>query len=163
MGTTFKVAPKDLGKYEKKLKEQFRPTMRAAMETGGRRALAQVQSLSSSQVRPFTGSFSMWWLGQLIDWNAYRVWNSTPYAAPVEYGRRPGAKPPPVRALEPWVEKVLQVAPNRVRSVAFLVAKAIGRRGIKGRNILEQALLFILPTFPKILEAHLDAALRKAR
>jgi len=82
----------------------------------------------------------------------------------VELGRKPG-KPPPTKALLLWVERVLgagrkagrdkgQAGTRRgrgsrrmtgggreqeIKSVAFLVARAIGKRGIKPRRMIGRA------------------------
>lgn len=61
-----------------------------------------------------------------------------PYPLVVEHGRKPGKMPPP-SALERWVHLVLKVPTDRAKGVAFLVARAIGKRGIKARPILTQA------------------------
>ncbi len=52
------------------------------------------------------------------------------YGRAVRGGRRPG-RMPPVEPLIPWVIAKLGVPANRARSVAFLVARKIGLRGIK--------------------------------
>lgn len=52
--------------------------------------------------------------------------------ASVETGRSPG-KMPPVAALELWVARKLGA--ENVHQVAFLVARAIGRRGTKGARM----------------------------
>ena len=61
-----------------------------------------------------------------------------PYPLVVEYGRKAG-KMPPSSALERWVHLVLKVPTDRAKGVAFLVARAIGKRGIKARPILTNA------------------------
>lgn len=48
-------------------------------------------------------------------------------AVAVELGTRPHM--PPVQALVPWVIEALGVEPKRARSVAYLVARKIARRG----------------------------------
>ena len=59
------------------------------------------------------------------------------YGAPVEFGRRPG-RMPPVDALEMWVRRQLGVSGDEARSVAFVVARAIGRRGTKARKMFDK-------------------------
>lgn len=76
------------------------------------------------------------------------------YAMAVERGRKPG-KPPPYESLIPWVRlklretrtssktgktRRLKMADSDARSKAFLVARAIGKRGTKPRP-------FMLPAF----------------
>lgn len=58
------------------------------------------------------------------------VGSNLKYAMAVEKGTRPHF--PPVAALEPWA--------RRHGAVAFLVARAISRRGTKGHHMLERAL-----------------------
>lgn len=60
----------------------------------------------------------------------------------VEYGRRPG-KMPPIDNIEEWI-RVKPVVPNAMngkvpssRSLAYLIARKIGREGIQGRRPLE--------------------------
>lgn len=67
--------------------------------------------------------------------------NSSPHAGVIEgvdsqgndteYGRRPGAKFPPVNVLALWVQRVLGVQGPQLARVTFLVGRAISRRGIK--------------------------------
>jgi len=64
---------------------------------------------------------------------------SEDYPAVMEFGRPPGPMPPPA-SLERWVKLKLGVPDNRVGHVAVLVARAIGRRGIKGRYYLRKGL-----------------------
>src|SRR3972149_5850204 len=58
------------------------------------------------------------------------------YPAVMEFGRKPGSRPPPSEALERWVQLVLHVPPADVAWTAVNVARAIGRKGIKGRQYL---------------------------
>lgn len=60
-----------------------------------------------------------------------RVFNPAPYGIVVEMGRTPGAKPPRSSDLELWVRRKLDVPENKVKSVAFLVARKIGKQGTK--------------------------------
>lgn len=69
-----------------------------------------------------------------------RVGPSVRYGAPVEFGRRAGAKMPPVDALLGWVRRHGGGTPRQVRSRAFLLARAIGRRGIRPQPYMGPAL-----------------------
>lgn len=54
------------------------------------------------------------------------------YALPVEFGRRPGQKPPPYRSLIEWVGLRFGISdPKRVKRLAFVIARAIGKRGTR--------------------------------
>lgn len=56
------------------------------------------------------------------------------YAEVMELGRRAGAKPPPQQALVGWMSRH-----GMDPKLAFVLARAIGRRGIKGRFYFKAA------------------------
>lgn len=60
------------------------------------------------------------------------------YPVVMEFGREPGSRMPPVEALEPWVRRVIQPDKKDVRRIAFLIARSIGKKGIKAREYLKQ-------------------------
>lgn len=62
------------------------------------------------------------------------------YSEVMERGRRPGSPMPPPSAIATWVARKLgpDVSP-------FVVARAIGRRGIQGRHMLEMAIELTRP------------------
>ncbi|MDE0331596.1 MAG: HK97 gp10 family phage protein [Nitrospinae bacterium] len=71
------------------------------------------------------------------------VASRVPYARYVEFGRRPGGGMPPWRegsSLYRWVVRNLESLDGDFESVAFLVARAIARRGSRGRRMFERAL-----------------------
>lgn len=74
--------------------------------------------------------------------------------AAVETGRRPGA-PPPISAILPWVQRKL----GGDRQVAFLVARAIGRRGTKGAFMFQKGFAEARP----IVDRRIAAFLRSLR
>ena len=63
------------------------------------------------------------------------------YGEPVEYGRKAGKKPPPIDAIQMWVVRknitgTYQTKSGKTRTMtdrqmAFLIARAIGKRGTK--------------------------------
>lgn len=59
------------------------------------------------------------------------VFTDSIYGYPVEYGRKPG-KQPPTDALEAWVVRKLGVTRDEARGVAYVIARAIGRKGTQG-------------------------------
>ncbi len=65
---------------------------------------------------------------------------SEKYPEVMEFGRRPGSRMPPSSALERWVRLKLGVPPNRVAGVAFVIARSIARKGIKGRFFMKKGL-----------------------
>ena len=101
--------------------------------------------------------------------------DSIPYGVHVIYGRRPGRKPPPSRELELWVRRIVKPKPppvsraksrnvrrarrllmkdrteQLIRSVAFLIARKIGREGQPGKIFMHHAFHSnkdrVLPTY----------------
>jgi len=67
--------------------------------------------------------------------------NPLDYVVPLEYGAHwPGGKghtQPPSAALELWVRRVLEVSAEDAPGVAYVVARSIGRKGLKGVHMLE--------------------------
>lgn len=71
--------------------------------------------------------------------------NLEPYWRYVEYGRRPG-KMPPIDKISQWI-RIKPVIPDPIngripdtRSLAFLIARKIGREGIPGRKPLTKVM-----------------------
>ena len=70
------------------------------------------------------------------------VASRAPYADHVEFGRRAGGAMPPWRegtSLYRWVVRNLESQGGDFESVAFLVARSIARRGIRGRRMFARA------------------------
>lgn len=82
---------------------------------------------------------------------------STPilYAAPVEFGRRPG-KWPPIGAIRAWVVRKQIATGDEADQVAFLIARAIGRRGTKGAHMFQKGFEASAPMIPYIWGLALD-------
>lgn len=84
------------------------------------------------------------------------------YAMPVEFGRRAGQKPPPYRALLDWVGLRFGISdPKRQRSLAFVIARAIGKRGTRaarqsppGERMFERGMLAAEPHIIRSFERH---------
>ena len=62
-----------------------------------------------------------------------------PYARAWEYGRPPGQQPPSAPLAE-WAKKILGVSDKEAKSVGFLIARSIGRKGRTARPFLRPAL-----------------------
>lgn len=83
--------------------------------------------------------------------NGARAHSTAPYAAIIEWGRRPGARMPPVRLIAAWLARkgfvkgvgskrfATESQHRRLLSVAFVVARAIARRGLPARLIFTRA------------------------
>lgn len=104
-----------------------------------------------------TGRYYRGWAVRRIP-AGFSLYNRAPYADVIEFGRRPGAKPPPSKALIGWVmrnigggvtkettkggvfstrvTKIKRTADSKVAGIAYVIARAIGRRGIKGKLVM---------------------------
>lgn len=82
---------------------------------------------------------------------AQEVSSSVFYAPIQEVGRRPGRRPP-AGALLLWVQRKLSVSADDAPSVAFLVARQIGRAGTTGYFMFEQAFEKASPYFERQAE-----------
>lgn len=70
------------------------------------------------------------------------VASRVPHAGYVEFGRRAGGGIPPWGEGTPlyrWVDRKLESRDGEIESVAFLVARAIARRGIPARRMFARA------------------------
>jgi len=85
------------------------------------------------------------------------------YPKVMEFGRRPGSRMPPPNKLERWVHIVLKVPVHKAGSVAFVLARAIGRRGIKGKFFFKQGWQRSEPRVRKIMDEALRDITREMR
>ncbi len=81
--------------------------------------------------------------------------SKAPYAAVIEYGRRPGSRPPPVEPIARWAQRRLRLPYEQAKGIAFGIARSIGRRGLKGRRILTGT-----PTITKFRKAMTEELLK---
>jgi hypothetical protein len=72
------------------------------------------------------------------------------YADVIEFGRRAGAKMPPVKPIEAWIRlkplklrnsqgQFIKATESNIKSAAFAIAKSIGEKGIEGINYYQEA------------------------
>ena len=129
----------------RKLGKTFLPTVKRGVLSGALHSLEVVRS-NTQHCPPASpnGSAGAVNLGVFYrGWRAARteggavIFNDTPYASVIERGRRPGARPPPSAVLIPWLRRKAHMTEAEAKRLAFVVARAIGRRGQEGRFILE--------------------------
>ncbi len=82
------------------------------------------------------GTFLQGWKATKSDDGA-DIYNTAPHAPIVEEGRRAGAKMPPQEPIARWVMRRLGVSRSDAQGLAFVIARAIARRGLRARKILE--------------------------
>lgn len=89
---------------------------------------------------------------------AWLVGSDLAYAPFVEYGRKPG-KQPPVEAILKWLA-IRGIQPG-TRGQAFAIARAIGKRGIKGRFPFRRALDAQVPEIETTFERELTRTINE--
>ena len=98
-----------------------------------------------------TGRYRNAWKAQSVS-NGAVLLNDAPYAAVIEGGRRPGARMPPRGPIEAWVHR------KGIGIPAFVIQRAIARRGIKAKHILKNA----LPKIQKYVQADVRRSVRRS-
>lgn len=89
---------------------------------------------------------------------AWRVGSALPYAPFVNYGRKPG-KRPPIEPILKWIAmKPVDTGDKDARSVAFAIAAAIGRKGVKPKLFFEKT---VETMTPRVEEIFTDALKRE--
>ncbi|MFA6433750.1 MAG: HK97 gp10 family phage protein [Elusimicrobiales bacterium] len=83
------------------------------------------------------------------------VGSGLPYASVVEEGRQPGWFPPPSGDLKTWARRKLGD-----ERLAFVVARAIKRRGFRAQPYLKPALAVATPRIQLIFQNRLTEALK---
>ena len=120
--------------YQGSLGDRYVPTALAGVLSGVMRCLVLLQERTRRAGAVNTGRYLAAWKVSKLP-NGARVFNQAPYAGVIEQGRRPG-KFPPVTAIERWVTRKLGLKGAEARTAAFLIGRAIQRRGIRARRIL---------------------------
>lgn len=92
----------------------------------------------SSRLRNSIGSQISGFGGQLQGKVGSTLSKSEEYPLTMEFGRNRGSKMPPPKALERWVQLVLGIDSADTRGIAFVIARTIRTRGIKGRGFFKQ-------------------------
>lgn len=130
------VKPGKLGVYQRKMALRTRTLVfkRSAKAIAPLvRAYLESESLRAKIL--YKGKFARGWRFEAAGESA-RVFNKTPYAIVIEMGRRADKRPPPSQVLVPWIAQKFGVSMKEARQLSFVVARAIGRKGIMARPII---------------------------
>ena len=83
------------------------------------------------------------------------------HGEPVEFGTQPHF--PPVGPIQFWVEKKLGLSGREAAGTAFLIARAISRRGTKGAHMFEKGFEAAEPAVRRILGRIPQEILKRTR
>ena len=148
---TYKMTIAGAAEWHRRLAKNFWPTVLKGAKLGAYRGVAELQNTSMREALD-RSAYARGWRFSVSD-RTIIIYNPVKYAGVIEDGRRAGEKMPPPAALEAWVRRHLNVEyitkkgvakARKVRKdeapgLAFIVARAIGKRGIKGKHILARA------------------------
>lgn len=175
--TTIRLSsPKQLGAALRSLMKSMDGASVQALRKTARWGATEVARVSAqTNPRPrATGTFERSWVVvKLVD--GALLANSAKHSAIVEAGRRPG-KQPPVLAIMEWMiakridkrlsrglgrdaqGKFKSIGRDQLRAIALRIARAIGRRGIRGRYVLRKT----LPSLRKRLALEVQLEMQRA-
>jgi hypothetical protein len=127
----------EAARRKKLLAQRFWPTVMRGVKVGALRMRAHMVQASRDAGVLNTGAYARGWKADVLA-RSVLVYNQTPYSGVIEEGRRPGRRQPPTKVIEPWVRRKLGLRGGEAKSVAFLVARKIGRVGIPGKHVLSR-------------------------
>lgn len=134
---TFKINPKDMGVRERAMMRKHPEALKKGLKVGGKEIVEILRRRTLAMNIWDRGKMYRGWAAEFVTQKALRVFNKEPHAVFVEGGRMPGATQPPSTAILQWVNRHMNVSSRKeARSIAFLIARAIGRRGIPARPVM---------------------------
>ena len=158
MTTTIKLrTPKQLGPALRRLGKGMDSAAVLAMRKTAQYGRTQaLRTSAKTRPRPrATGTYERSFTVTNVDDGAI-LSNSARHAIFVEVGRRAGRQPP-VKAIQDWVlVKRIARNPAKVRRIAVAIARAIGRRGVRGRYVLKRT----MPSIAKRLQLEMPKAMK---
>lgn len=90
--------------------------------------------------------------------NGVVVANEATYAGVIDLGRRRNKKPPPRDVIARWAMRKLGLSKKEADQAAFPIARAIGKKGIKGKKIMTG----LRETLTKIVRAEAQKSVKEA-
>jgi hypothetical protein len=164
---TYKVTPEQLpGLFRENERARYKRVVKAVQDTvmtsGVTTAVLLTRAGTARRPAPINvGSYIRAWQAKHLD-NGAVLFNDAPHAIFVERGRRPGARMPPKAVIAEWLDQKMR---GRIRArgkrlqeaarLAFVVARAIGKRGLPAHRIMARTKRKLDPMVRKAVEAAL--------
>ena len=144
MPSVVRMNVRDFPRWMRNLSAQYPKAIRTGLRRAAQRSLAYVTTTAINTAEPYPpvdrGMYRRAWKVQDTPEGA-RLLNDMPYAAVIEYGRRPG-RMPPVDVLAGWVRRKFGLKEKEARGIAFAIARKIAAKGTAPRFV-------ILNSFPE--------------
>jgi len=131
--------------YVKKLGERLYPAAVRGVRAGALRCIPIMQTRTDfappasdhGSVGAFdTGLYKAAWQSSSLA-NGASVFNSRPYAAVIDYGRRAAAvSRAGIQNLEQWVHRKLNLSGDAAKAAAFAIAKTLEKRPLRAREVM---------------------------
>lgn len=137
---TLRMNIRQLPGWLKKLHRQYPIAVRTGLRAAASKSQQYITSTGIEQAQPYPpvdrGMYRRAWKVQRTPEGA-KLYNSMPYAAIIEYGRRPGGRLPPVDILAEWVRRKLGVKNKKeAQGIAWAIARKIASKGTAPRYVL---------------------------
>ncbi len=160
MTIVVKVSAKQWGNYLRQLGARMVPAARRGALAAAYRAVAQLQRETSQDNLVNTANYKRSWRADRTELGAV-VANQAPYAAVIEEGRRAGSRQPPTEYIKRWAQRRLGLSEAEAAAAAFPIARAIAKKGLKPRRVLQSARPEIRRFVLEEIKRELDAELRR--
>ena len=181
---TARLDVKKLGPLLRKLGDQAKEALARGALSGAMRGVQHMQTVTAQDGIFDRGTYRLGWKARPTGHGA-TLFNDAVHAPIIEDGRRPGARMPPVAVIQRWAERKLHLTDRALekavaksgkgkktkalreaakidaRGIAFLMARAIGRRGIKGKHVLRNAVPALIKIVQEEVERELTAEVKK--
>jgi hypothetical protein len=132
---TFRDLPQALKEATRHIREQVEAAALDTVSYGAQHAVA----LTNDKGLVDTGYYKEHWQFAPIPGGG-ELRNDAPYAAPIEYGRRPGRPGPPLAPILEWVERKLvgngDVDPGDALDVALRIRSKIHKHGTPPKHVM---------------------------
>ena len=139
MSVVFNIPLPKLPFFYLALGDALEGAMLRATEAAAHRARAHLVERTQKMAADTGRLAASWTVVPLEGQVGHAVVNPLVYAPVVELGRRPGSRPPPSSVIARWLQRK-GMSGKEAKQLAFVVARAIGRRGIRGKHILGGAI-----------------------
>lgn len=155
------LSPRELGPALRRLGADMDKACVRAFQNAARYGATMVLQTSAKTIpRPRArGTYERSWVVTKLPDGA-ALSNAAPHAVFVERGRKRG-RLPPVKSILEWMQAkqlTKKLGPHASRRVAYLIAKKIGAKGVKGRYVLKRT----MPAIAKRVLFELTIEMRRA-
>jgi len=168
---TLKLSGPEFLLYMGKLGDKFEGAARRGAMRGALRAVRHLQAQTgrAAPANPQgvgvggavnTGQYKRSWKARNTSSGA-DVLNDAGYASIIEHGRRSGSRFPPLGAIEQWARRRLNLNAKEAKAAAFPIARAIAKRGLRGRKILGSSIPLIEEWFLDAVRKELERELSR--